>query len=142
MILPVLNVFSTRAVIQIQRDAGRLSTVLTYKCTLLCCLKCWTTSIFKISFQLNFTQSSSTCIHLKWICFLYLFSFGFSKSCHSKCSFIKSLLLPSLPSESGLLTLPLSHNYALGALLLLNFPVSQTLLLLLLHSNLEHGTLV
>lgn len=34
----------------IQIDAGHLSTVLTYKCTLLCCLKCWTASIFKISF--------------------------------------------------------------------------------------------
>lgn len=31
---------------------------------------------------------------------------------------------------------------AFQALLLFNFPVSQTLSLLLLHSNLEHGTLV
>lgn len=93
-------------VILIQIDAGHVSTLLTYKHTLLCCLKCWT-STFKISFELNLAQSSSTCIHLKWICFLYLFFFGFSKSWHSKCSFMKSLLLPPLPIELGLLTLPL-----------------------------------
>lgn len=126
-------------IILIQIDAAHLSTVLTYKCIFILLLKVLDHIHFKIFFQINLALSSmySPNMDLLLVSILvWIFQkLSLQVFLHEDSAAASSPERIGSVQSACLIT-------AFGALLLFNFPVSQTLLLLLLHSNLEHGTLV
>lgn len=125
--------------ILIQIDAGHFSTVLTYKCTLILLLKVLDYIHFKIFFQINLALSSMYSSNMDLL--LVSIFVWILKKFPLQVFLYEDSAAASSPKRIGSV-----HSACLitafGALLLFNFPVSQTLSLFLLHSNLEHGTLV
>lgn len=126
-------------IILIQIDAGHLSTILTYKCILILLLKVLDHIHVKIFFQINSALSSMYSSNMDLL-FVSIFV-GIFQKLPLQVFLHKDSAAAYSPKRIGSVQSACLIT-AFGALLLFNFPVSQTLSLLLLHSNLEHGTLV